>query len=257
MKKWNEQNVLRLQTGGAGPTPQHLITICISAFNYEEYIEAALESARRQTHEDLEIIVVDDASGDDTRNVCSKWLIGNSDRFWRTQLLTNTRNQGPSLTRNLAFARASGDFVFVLDADNEVYPRAVAELYAVVRDGGFEAAYSQVEVFGSRSELGYADIFDAKRLRVGNYIDAMALISRKAWNEVDGFTHIELGWEDYDFWLKFIEKGFKAAYLPEILCRYRVHGTSRTDRDALPSHEALRRIMALRHPCSDPAERKS
>ena len=85
-------------------------------------------------------------------------------------------------------------------------------------------------------------------LRTGNYIDVMALVSREAWRKVDGFSHLELGWEDYDFWLKFIDAGFTAAYLPEILCRYRLHGASRTDKDALPAHELLRQVMAIRHP---------
>lgn len=246
---WNQTQSVIFSSQSAAERPSDLVTVCISAYNYEKYVVSALTSVAAQTHAELELIVVDDASGEDgTRDVAKSWMERNKSRFWRSLLLVNRRNQGPSLTRNAAFERACGDFVFVLDADNEIYPRAIAELYRIVREGPYAAAYSQLEMFGLRCQLGHADIFDRRVLQTGNYIDVMALIAKSAWQRVGGFSHLELGWEDYDFWLKFAEAGFSAAFLPEILCRYRVHGASRTDTDALPSHEMLRQVMAIRHP---------
>ena len=246
---WNQtQDVLFATTPGKR-IPKTLVTVCVSAYNYEAFLPEALDSIREQTHLALELIVVDDASDqDDTCEVALEWLKSNAQRFWRVMLLCNRRNQGPSLTRNAAFERAKGKYVFVLDADNTVFPSAIAELYRVAVEGRFEATYSQLEMFGLERKLGHADLFDVERLRAGNYIDVMALIEVAAWRAIGGFSHIELGWEDYDFWLKFVEGGFTAGYVPAILCRYRLHGSSRTDRDAFPSHEALREIMALRHP---------
>lgn len=249
--KWNPKaRVVFSNENDIGP-PSDLVSVCISAYNYDVYIVDCLQSVYQQLHNSLEIIVVDDASEkDNTLKTTITWMEQYKTRFYRTLLLTNQRNQGPSATRNLAFACSASDFVFVLDADNEIYPRAIREMYEVAKDGVFDVVYSQLEFFGTESHLGYADIYDPNLLRTGNYIDVMSLISKRAWQEVGGFSHIELGWEDYDFWLKLQDAGFEMGYIPEILCRYRKHGKSRTDNNALRSHDKLLEIMSLRHPFS-------
>ena len=163
-------------------------------------------------------------------------------------LLRHQRNQGPSGARHTAFREALGRSVFVIDADNEIYPRAIARLHAALWDGDFDAAYSQLEIFGDRRAVGRGDIWDPVELARDNYVDVMALIRRDAWERVDGYTHIEEGWEDYDFWLKFADAKMEVGYVPEILCRYRVHGKSRTAIEAHAAHEQLKLIMAFRHP---------
>jgi glycosyltransferase involved in cell wall biosynthesis len=250
--KWTPKaQILFSSKGTARPVPADLVSVCVTTYNYEKYIIDCLQSVSAQCHKNLELIVVDDAShDDDTCKTTKEWMELNQHRFYRVRLLVNSRNQGPSATRNAGFECADSDFVFLLDADNEIYPRAIREMYAVARDGRFDAVYSQLEFFGIETHLGYADIYDPDMLRQGNYIDAMALISKKAWQEVGGFSHLELGWEDYDFWLKFQDAGFAIGFIPEILCRYRTHGKSRTDIDAVPSHEKLSLIMSLRHPFS-------
>jgi hypothetical protein len=70
--------------------------------------------------------------------------------------------------------------VFVLDADNEIYPRAVERLLSACLNAKADAAYSQLEFFGDRSDIGHAYCWDPERLAHGNYIDAMALIRNGA-----------------------------------------------------------------------------
>ncbi len=82
-----------------------------------------------------------------------------------------------------------------------------------------------------------------------NYIDALALIRRSLLDEVGGFeTDIRLyGWEDYDLWCKFAERGLHAAHVREIVARYRVASGSMitlTDLDQAGPLELLRQ----RHP---------
>ena len=64
-------------------------------------------------------------------------------------------------------------------------------------------------------------------LQRGNYIDAMALISKDTWERVGGYRSMPVaGWEDYDLWLKFAEAGFNMIQVPEILGRYRYAASS-------------------------------
>jgi glycosyltransferase involved in cell wall biosynthesis len=234
--------------GGPETPPENLISVCVTVFNYGRFLTDCLDSIKRQTHVPLDLVIVDDCSDmDDSVDVAFKWATENRDRFYRVRVHSHRRNQGPSEARNTAFRLASGEFVFIIDADNEIYPRAIARLYEAAVSGSFEATYSQIEKFGDHQAIGEADIWDIDAMRRNNYVDIMALVKREAWRKIDGFTHIEEGWEDYDFWLKFIDAGFSAAYVPEILSRYRVHGKSRTATEAYAAHENLRVIMAFRH----------
>ena len=239
----------RTQRGSADAPAPNLVSVCVTVFNYERYLVGCLDSIKAQTHPELELIVVDDASeADNSVEAAVKWARRHKDRFRRVSIQSHCRNQGPAEARNTAFRLARGEHVFIIDADNEIYPRAIARLHEAALSGEFDATYSQIERFGAEQGIGSADIWDAAEMLQTNYVDVMSLLRRDAWERVGGFSHVEAGWEDYDFWLKFIDAGLKAAYVPEILCRYRVHDKSRTATEAFRAHDELRVLMAFRHP---------
>lgn len=229
--------------------PPDLISICVTHYNYSAYILECLTSLATQTHKALDLIIIDDSSTDpEAEPLILSWLEQNKQRFYRSTFLTNTYNQGPSFSRNIVFEQALSESVFIIDADNSIYPEALEKLYGAMHRGNFPAAYCQLEEFGDRTGIGRADIWDPDLMKKSNYVDVMALIRKDVWQQVGGFSHIEEGWEDYDFWLKFIDHNLEPGYLPEILCRYRVHEKSRTAREALRAHHQLELIMAFRHP---------
>ena len=226
-----------------------LVSVAVSLHNYARFVPECLGSVAAQTHGPLDLIVVDDASdADDGAEVAAEWLAAHAGRFARALLLRHRRNQGLAETRNTGFAHARGEAVFVLDADNVLYPRAIARLHATMRAEAFDAAYSQLEFFGAEQRLGYADIWRRENFAAENYVDAMALVSRRAWAAVGGYTGFDGGWEDYDFWCKFIDGGMVAAFVPEILCRYRVHEHSMLRTEHRGRREDLAVRLTLRHP---------
>lgn len=225
------------------------VTVAISLFNYARFLPEALESIARQRHEPLDLIVVDDLSlKDESVAVAKDWMAANSQRFGHMRLLQHHQNQGLAQSRDTAFTHARTDTVFVMDADNAIYPRAIGRLQQAMRSSGAAAAYCQSEIFGARHALGLADVWQTDWLKTGNYIDAMALVSRQAWRDVGGYSHIEGGWEDYDFWCKFLEQGYEAAFVPETLCRYRLHDTSMLRTESARSYDSMFIEMTLRHP---------
>ncbi|NHN85313.1 glycosyltransferase [Acetobacter musti] len=246
---WNRRYEYVYQTEESERTPEDLISICIPHFNYGDFIGECLDSVLGQTHKNLELIVVDDCSEDiSSVSVISDWADRNKTRFHNVSIIRNMRNAGPSVSRNIAVDQAAGEFILLVDADNILFPRAAEKLLSACLDGGFDAVYPQITEMGDRLGLGHADIWDPDRLRKGNYIDVTSLLRKKAFQLVGGFSHIEDGWEDYDFWMKFVRGKLDVGFLPEILCKYRVHKTSRTSREALPAHFDLELIMAFRHP---------
>jgi glycosyltransferase involved in cell wall biosynthesis len=232
----------------AAAQPADLVSVCVTVYNYARFLTDCLDSLKSQTHPALDVVIIDDASQkDDSVEVARAWAEENAESFYRLRVYTHCRNQGPAEARNTAFRNALGEYVFIIDADNEIYPRAIARLYEAALAAQVEATYCQIEKYGEQRAIGEADIWDVAAMHRNNYVDIMALIKHSAWRAIDGFTHIEDGWEDYDFWLKFIDAGFTAAYVPEILSRYRVHGLSRTATEAHAAHEDLRALMAFRH----------
>lgn len=225
------------------------VSIIVTNYNYEHYVESCLDSIAAQTHGPLSLVVIDDNSMRDTSTTTiMAWMADNKQRFISTRLLRNVINQGPSASRNTAIEFCPSDTVFIMDADNLIMPSAIAKLRACMARSGTQVAYSQLVEFGTRNQIGSADIWDVERMYKNNYVDIMAMIEKSAWAQVGGFSHIEEGWEDYDFWLKFIDHDIAVAFLPEILCQYRVHDVSRTATEALKSHYDLEIVMRYRHP---------
>jgi glycosyltransferase involved in cell wall biosynthesis len=231
------------------PARADLVSVAVSLHNYARFLPACLESVAAQTHLALDLVLVDDASdADEGAAAAVAWLADNARRFARALVLRHARNQGVAAARNTGFAAARSDLVFVLDADNLLYPRAIARLFAAMAEEPWDAAYSQLEFFGAEQRLGYADIWRQENFLYENYVDAMALVSRRAWELVGGYTPIDGGWEDYDFWCKFIDHGLTAAFVPEALCRYRVHEHSMLRTEHRGRRQSLAVQLTLRHP---------
>lgn len=225
------------------------ITVAVSLYNYEKYLSDCLESIKKQTYEKLSIVIVDDCSNKDrSLETAVSWAEKNAGRFERTSVLRHSFNQGLAQARNTAFDYSDSRAIFVIDADNMLYPRAVEVLAPWVMNEGYAAAYTQLEFFGDVSRLGYADYWSPAFFLKTNYVDAMALISKAAWNVVRGYHHLEGGWEDYDFWCKFVECGLEPIFIPQLLCRYRVHSTSMLRTESVANNRDLISEMKMRHP---------
>lgn len=237
--------VLRSRQGAKAPA----VSVVVTLYNYAKYIEACLDSLARQTQREIEIVIVDDASTDESVEVASHWLDAHEGEVFAYQLVQHKINLGLPLARNTGFAHAKAANVFVMDADNELYPRAISRCREALEGSGADGAYTQLEFFGAHSGIGQADFWSRERFRYGNYVDAMALVRKAAWERVGGYTQLgPNGWEDYDFWCKFIENDMHCVFVPEVLCRYRVHSESMVNTETNPSANALIMDMSLRHP---------
>ena len=231
-----------------GQAHASLVTVALSVFNYADAVTAALDSVAAQTHPRLELIVVDDASRDGSAEVVGAWMAAHAARFERARLLRRPRNLGLPAARNLAFEHAQAHAVMVLDADNQLRPPAVARLLEALEDSGAACAYAQLTFFGAGTGLGVADVWRREGFLHDNYVDAMALVSRRAWTQVGGYADIDYGWEDYDFWCKLVEAGLEGVYVPELLYRYHVRTDSMLRTETTAERARLVHGMLARHP---------
>lgn len=234
--------------------------VLVSLFNYGDRIVAALESARQQRHVGLELIVVDDASSDQSVDIVHDWMqrcqLSGNHPFVRMQLMQHQENAGLAAARNTAFSAAQAPWCFVLDADNALFPQAVSASLQLAETGSERLAVVHpllaVEASPGRPDeqrtLVRPQSWQAERFLFENNVDAMALVRRKAWEVVGGYTHIEGGWEDYDFWCKLVSAGFYGVQSPRVLAVYRSHAESMSHTATNRSWRALSRTLQMRHP---------
>jgi GT2 family glycosyltransferase len=205
---------------------QAQVTVVIPLYNYAGYVTEALESVRAQTLDRIDLIVVDDASTDDSLAVARGWAEQNVDRFNRILVLRNHINAGLSRTRNAGFDAAETPCVLPLDADNRLLQECCAQTLHALRSSHAAFAYPRIRYFGGMSHvIGDLD-FEPARLAGGNFVDAMALVRKSAWASAGGYAPIKYGWEDYDFWCRLAELGLTGVQVPEVLAEYRVHEAS-------------------------------
>jgi glycosyltransferase involved in cell wall biosynthesis len=229
------------------------VTVIVPVYNYADYMLEALPSIADQTLAALDLVVIDDASPDDSARMVTDWARGQTHRFNRLVVLRHEANAGLGFARNSGFAAAETEFVLPVDADNRLRPAACATLLQRIEAAGAAFAYPSIREFGSKGDVFGTEPYSVLRLQRGNYIDAMALVRKSAWALVGGYDHVQYGWEDYDFWCRLAEWGEFGVQVPEVLADYRVHRQSmlHTTTEVRDHKNDLVADMKRRHPWVD------
>jgi glycosyltransferase involved in cell wall biosynthesis len=203
------------------------VCVVVPLYNYAAYIVEALDSVAAQTLAALDLVVVDDCSTDESLALARDWAERNQARFNRILLMRNRANAGLARTRNAGFDAAETRFVLPLDADNRLLPDCCARTLDSALAARAAFAYPAIRCFGGDDKVFGIQDFVPTRLAGGNFIDAMALVLKSAWAAVGGYAVIDPpGWEDFDLWCRFAERGLLGVKVPEVLAEYRVHDAS-------------------------------
>jgi hypothetical protein len=200
------------------------VSVLLTLHNYADYVGEALRSVALSELRELEVVVIDDASTDNSVEVVRE---SSADLPWLSvKLVRLARNRGLPTARNIALEHANAELLFVLDADNSILPYGLERLAgALERDPEAAFAYGIIQAFDGRGPSGLMNWLDwePERLREGNYIDAMAMLRRTALEEVGGYaTDPTLyGWEDFDLWAKMGSRGMRGVLVRDFVARYR------------------------------------
>ena len=243
------QNVARESTPAYERQAPPRVSAIVTLYNYADVVADTLTSLIASADVEFEIIIVDDHSTDDGRRVVTEFLADHPDV--PMLLLGKDANEGLAAARNDAFAAAQGEYVFVIDADNEVYPHCLARLANTLDEHPeATATYSILEDFGAQRNIRSALAWDPIRLCAANYIDAQAMWRRSTWTELGGYRNDDrevYGWEDWDLWLRLAATGRHAVLHREILGRYRVQASSMITLTNLATDDAIT-SMRKRYP---------
>lgn len=202
-----------------------VVSVIIPTYNRAHLIERALDSVLAQTYENMDIIVVDDASIDDTEAVVRRY----SDS--RIRYVRHDQNQGGSAARNSGIRLAKGEYIAFLDSDDEWVPEKVQRHLDVFQTHPeYHVVYSAVKnvypdgTFRIRQHDGpEGEIFD--QLMVRNVVGPTSafVIKRECFARVGGFDESLPSAQDYDMWLR-LAKHYRFKRIPEPLVIYYWHG---------------------------------
>jgi hypothetical protein len=200
------------------------VSVAITLHNYEYEVLHALASVEASDFVDYEVLVIDDASTDRSLDAVREFL---ADRPWLpAALLRHPVNRGLGASRNALAGTARGEMMFVLDADNAIYPTALGRLVeALDRDPGATFAYPLIAMHRAGETIGLLSRYawDPDGFRNGNYIDAMSLIRLDDFWALGGYTEDPrlTSWEDFHLWCACAESGRRGRLVPEVLASYR------------------------------------
>lgn len=222
------------------------VSVIIPCYNYGHYLAEAVDSVIHQTVQNFEIIVVNDGSSDDTRQVAENLI--RKYPHHRIKLI-NQVNQGLSASRNNGIKISVGEYILPLDADDKIAPTFLEEtVRALDSDPHIAIAYTHLKRFGEKQEILLATPYDFNKLGSENQLSYCSLYRRQAWEAVGGYDEdMRLGYEDWNFWIGCGEKGYFAKLLPKPLFFYRVHSDSMYNK-SLKLDLQLKAQIAANHP---------
>ncbi|OGG62130.1 hypothetical protein A3C19_00185 [Candidatus Kaiserbacteria bacterium RIFCSPHIGHO2_02_FULL_54_22] len=202
-------------------------SIIIPAYNAARYVRAAVDSALAQTHPDIEIIVVDDGSTDDTRRILDPYAAARKIEYLQQE------NKGLSGARNAGIRRAKGEYIALLDADDIFMPDKMEKQIAhLERDLSCDVSYCDLYHFWDEEpekslKLDYkyysGEEVLPNILRRSFIAPSTTLYRRRVFDRFGYFDEeIRQFAEDLEFWLRLTLGGAKICFLPEILVKLRL-----------------------------------
>ena len=206
------------------------VSIIIPDYNHAQYVGDAICSVLNQDYQDFEIIVVDDGSTDNSRDVITEF--GEQVRYiWQ-------ENQGLSAARNTGIKSAKGSVIGVLDADDMYEPAFLTTMISALRENpdadGIYCGYQFVDQLNNPLPQKEARSIPSDKLYHamldGNFlVPESMLVNRYCYDKVGPFDESLQACEDWDMWLR-ITRNYKIICTTKILTRHRIiSGSMSTD----------------------------
>lgn len=222
-----------------------LVSVVIPAYNRRSAIETSILSVLTQSVLDLEVIVVDDGSIDDTSEVVRN--IGQFDA--RVQLVIHGSNQGAQAARNSGIRAALGEWIAFLDSDDMWLPNSLELRMAAAQSQNVHVVHSAGFVL--RFEGGERETFEvpalsgnvySQLLREAGPVFPTLLVSARALQAIGGLDEAIVAYQEWDTAIR-LAKGFEFAFVPEPTFVYDCRGTDTISKNLLRGAKGYEQIL--------------
>jgi glycosyltransferase involved in cell wall biosynthesis len=204
------------------------VTVIMPSYNVAPYIEASVRSVVEQTFPDWELLIIDDCSKDDSYDIACR--LAESDA--RIRVLKNEKNSGVSKTRNFGISQARGEYVALLDSDDQWCKEKLEKQLALLAQKKAQICYTSYAMQSDKGEKVHNDYIvppetDYKKMLLTNVIGCSTVILPTDIAKKHPFDETYYH-EDYVLWLTLLQAGYQAAGCVEPLVQWRLIENSRS-----------------------------
>lgn len=234
-----------------------LISVVVIVYNSSKYILETLDSIKRQTYQNLELIISDDCSFDSTVSICRTWVNENKYRFTRVKLIEASENTGISANCNRGYKAVRGEWVKMIAGDDILLENCINSNleYALVHK--CHVLFSKIRCFKSvdginqvldiRPNVFEEHFFDYspkeqfELLLESNIIPCTpSAFLRTQTVKLLGYTDERFPFvEDYPLWVRFTQRGFHLDYFPVVTVLYRLEESITRNKSAFINERYL------------------
>ncbi len=219
------------------------VTVVVPCRDHGNHLPDLLGSLAAQTESPFRWLIVDDGSSETT----TLSVLEDLERVG-SEVVRLGKTLGPAGARNAGLSQVATTFAACIDADDVLHPRFLERTAdALEADSRLGFVYFDYRHFGAVEGPVRVPEFDEARLLEDNYVVSAAPFRVRAWKEAGGYTaELTDGLEDWEFWIRLIERGWIGVRIPETLFFYRRARTSRNVR-ALQHKTRIAEQIRARH----------
>lgn len=163
---------------------EDLISIIVPVYNVGKYLEKCLESIKNQTYKNIEVILINDGSTDNSEEICNEYC-----KKYKEFVLYNKKNGGLSSARNYGLDRITGDYIVFIDSDDVISTDYITDLYNCIKNNncdismcGYKRFYEQIPNIQNSDNV---EILSSKEtLKKILYQENQEIFSVSSWNKM-------------------------------------------------------------------------
>ena len=224
----------------------NLISVVVVTYNSSSFIIETLDSIAKQTWKEIELIITDDCSKDDTILKCKKWIEIHQSRFTRNCIIESKVNTGVSANANRGLKEASGDWISFPAGDDTLEPNCLSDNFNwIQKHPQIKVLFSYINVYknkfhkdhfyktlpsdplhpksivapGRSAESQYRMLLTTDRI----HFTPSIFINKDILLSVGGFDERFKLLEDYPLWLNLTKKGCQLHFMDKVTVNYRIH----------------------------------
>jgi glycosyltransferase involved in cell wall biosynthesis len=201
--------------------PSLKVSIVLPTYNGAKYIRQSIDSCLNQTYQNIELIIVDDGSTDETSDLIKSY------KDERIRYLRHEKNKGLPHALNTGFTHTTGEYLTWTSDDNLYAENAIEKMLSFLKNKNCLFVYCDFYQFKDDNlwNQNMVKLPEVIALENGNRIGPCFLYSRKVMENIGEYDPVTELAEDYDYWIR-VSKSFSLCHLNEPLYFFRVHSKS-------------------------------
>lgn len=230
-----------------------LVSVVMPVYNASRFLSEAIDSVLSQTHSNLELILVNDCSTDNSLEIAERYALQDD----RIRVIHSKENHGVAYTRNIGIAEAKGHYIALLDSDDVWLECKLEKQVALIERQGAQIVYCSYDFIDEKgktikkpfvvpTKASFASMLTKSVISCSTAMITADQLKKNPFREA--FYH-----EDYLLWMELLQAGLKADGDKDVLARYRKVAGSRSDNklnSAIQRWQIYRKALGLSYFCS-------